>query len=211
MLTASASSDPCSTSGSSTITSTSSPGSSRPASIRLRHQPRVCSSPTARILAKSISDGGNSLLTLRKAGRKLVHLTSRHQVNPETEVPVLKKLLARFARQSPAMIVALLALFIAMGGTAIAASSALITGKQIKNSSITGADVKNKSLTPKDFRGSVRGPRGLTGATGVKGDKGDKGDKGPAGAPNPNAVDSDKVDGYHANELTRVGNDSGSA
>jgi len=43
------------------------------------------------------------------------------------------------------MIVALLALFVAMGGTAIAAGNALITGKQIKNSSITGADVKNKS------------------------------------------------------------------
>jgi hypothetical protein len=107
----------------------------------------------------------------------------------------LKKLLALFVRQSPSMIVAMLALFIAMGGTAIAASSALITGKQIKNSSITGADVKNKSLTPKDFRGSVRGPRGLrgpagpTGATGAPGAagaagaKGDKGDKGDTGAP----------------------------
>jgi len=105
----------------------------------------------------------------------------------------------------------MLALFVAMGGTAIAASSALITGKQIKNSSITGADVKNKSLTPKDFRGSVRGPRGLRGATGATGATGPAGAQGPAGAPNPNAVDSDKVDGYHANELTRVGNDSGSA
>jgi len=99
----------------------------------------------------------------------------------------LKKLLARFVRQSPSMIVAMLALFVAMGGTAIAASSILITGKQIKNSSITGADVKNKSLTPKDFRGSVRGPRGLRGLTGApgapgaKGDKGDKGDTGEAG------------------------------
>jgi hypothetical protein len=110
----------------------------------------------------------------------------------------LKKLLALFVRQSPSMIIAMLALFVAMGGTAIAASSALITGKQIKNSSITGADVKNKSLTPKDFKGSVRGPRGLrgpagptgatgatgsTGPAGVKGDKGDKGDPGPSTGP----------------------------
>jgi hypothetical protein len=85
----------------------------------------------------------------------------------------------------------MLALFVAMGGTAIAAGQALITGKQIKNSSITGADVKNKSLTPKDFRGSVRGPRGpagprgATGATGAKGDKGEKGDKGDQGDPGP--------------------------
>jgi hypothetical protein len=115
----------------------------------------------------------------------------------------LKNLLARLSRQSPSLIVAMLALFIAMGGTAIAASSALITGKQIKNASITGADVKNKSLTPKDFRGSVRGPRGLRGATGATGAKGDKGDTGPPGAPNPNAADSDKLDGLDSTAFLR--------
>jgi hypothetical protein len=89
------------------------------------------------------------------------------------------------------MIVAMLALFVAMGGTAIAASSALITGKQIKNNSITGADVKNKSLTPRDFRGSVRGPRGLrgpagaTGATGAQGAQGAQGPQGGQGAQGP--------------------------
>jgi hypothetical protein len=78
----------------------------------------------------------------------------------------------------------MLALFVALTGTAVATTSALITGKQIKNSSITGLDVKNKSLTPRDFKGSVRGargpagPAGATGATGAKGDKGDKGDPG---------------------------------
>jgi hypothetical protein len=103
-------------------------------------------------------------------------------------VNLLKKLLARLVRQSPAMIVAMLALFVALTGTAVATTSALITGAQIKNSSITGADVKNRSLRPIDFRGSVRGPRGpagpagATGATGATGAKGDKGDKGDAGA-----------------------------
>jgi hypothetical protein len=80
------------------------------------------------------------------------------------------------------MIVAMLALFVAMGGTAIAASSALITGKQIKNSSITGLDIKNKSVTSADIKGQLRGARGATGSTGAKGDKGDKGDPGAAGA-----------------------------
>jgi hypothetical protein len=87
-------------------------------------------------------------------------------------------------RVSPAMAVAMLALFVALSGTAVATTSALISGRQIKNGSITGLDVKNKSLTPRDFRGSVRGPRGLrgaTGATGASGAKGDKGDKGDAG------------------------------
>ena len=86
------------------------------------------------------------------------------------------------------MVVAMLALFVALTGTAVATTSALITGNQIKNSSITGADIKNKSLRPVDFRGSIRGPRGLrgltgatgaVGAAGAAGAKGDKGDIGP--------------------------------
>jgi hypothetical protein len=112
----------------------------------------------------------------------------------------LRNAVARFVRQSPALVVAMLALFVAMSGTAIAAGQALITGKQIKNSSITGADVKNKSLTARDFKGSVRGPRGLQGP---KGDKGDKGDTGAPGAPNPNAANSDKLDGLDANQIIR--------
>ena len=103
----------------------------------------------------------------------------------------MRKRLVRSVPQSPATIVAMIALFLALSGTAVATTSALITGKQIKNNSITGADVKNKSLTPKDFRGSVRGPRGprgltgatgATGATGGAGAKGDKGDIGPSAA-----------------------------
>jgi Collagen triple helix repeat (20 copies) len=93
----------------------------------------------------------------------------------------LKKLLARLVRQSPAMIVAMLALFVALTGTAVATTSALITGKQIANSSITGLDVKNKSLTPKDFKGSVRGPRGAAGARGPQGAQGAQGPQGPQG------------------------------
>ena len=114
----------------------------------------------------------------------------------------MKKLLARLARQSPAMIVAMLALFVALTGTAVATTSALITGKQIANNSITGADVKNKSLTPKDFKGSVRGPRGLRGPAGPAGAAGAKGDKGDPGAPNPNA---DTLDGIDSTGFVRPG------
>jgi hypothetical protein len=84
----------------------------------------------------------------------------------------LKRLLAPFARLSPSVVVAMLALFIAMGGTASAAVSALITGKQIKNSSITGKDVKDLSLTKKDFKGRVAGPRGPRGFRGADGGPG---------------------------------------
>ena len=73
------------------------------------------------------------------------------------------------ARQSPALIVAMLALFVALTGTAVATTSALIGSAQIRNNSITGLDVKNKSLRPIDFRGSVRGPRGLRGLPGATG------------------------------------------
>src|SRR3954451_25114593 len=76
-------------------------------------------------------------------------------------------------RLTPGLVLGVLALVIALTGSAVGAS--LITGKQIKNSSITGKDVKNKSLTKSDFRGSVRGPRGLTGAQGPPGATGPPG------------------------------------
>ena len=82
-------------------------------------------------------------------------------------------------RISPAMAVAMLALFVALSGTAVATTSALITGRQIKNGSITGLDVKNKSLTPRDFvvrcaaravlRGLTGPPQGAPGAAGASG------------------------------------------
>jgi hypothetical protein len=99
--------------------------------------------------------------------------------------------------------VAMLALFVALTGTAVATTSALITGKQIKNNSITGADIKNKSLGIADLASKARGargargaagppgPAGAAGAPGAKGDKGDKGDKGEKGDVGPSAV-------YHA-------------
>ena len=97
----------------------------------------------------------------------------------------MKKLVGRFLRQSPSMIVAMLALFVGLGGTAVAAGNALITGRQIANSSITGADVKNKSLTPTDFRGSVRGARGPAGPQGPQGTPGPTGPPGPQGIEGP--------------------------
>ena len=80
-------------------------------------------------------------------------------------------------RLTPGVVLGILALVIAMTGSAVGAS--LITGKQVKNSSLTGKDIKNKSLTKTDFKGSVRGPRGLTGS---------QGPPGATGAPGPSAV-----------------------
>jgi hypothetical protein len=88
------------------------------------------------------------------------------------------------------MIVAMIALFVAMTGTAVATSSALIGGAQIRNNSITGADIKNKSLRPIDFRGSVRGVRGLRGLAGPPGPAGAAGAQGAQGAQGPPGPDN---------------------
>jgi hypothetical protein len=87
-------------------------------------------------------------------------------------------------RPSGSMLVALLALVMAMTGSAVAAS--LITSKQIKNGTIQTKDISKKAL--KSLRGQ-RGPTGLAGtagaagaagAPGAPGAKGDKGDPGPS-------------------------------
>ena len=93
-------------------------------------------------------------------------------------------------RPSPATVIAVLALFVALGGTATAAGI-LITGKQIKdgtvasidvrNGSLSGVDVKDKSLAPADFSGSVQGPAGPQGPQGVQGVPGPKGEQGVQG------------------------------
>jgi hypothetical protein len=63
----------------------------------------------------------------------------------------------RIHRPTPALIVAVVALFMALGGTSYAALK--ITGKNVANSTLTGADVKNKSLEEKELK-----PDTLTGS-----------------------------------------------
>lgn len=74
------------------------------------------------------------------------------------------------------MVVALLALFVALGGSAVAASTLIhsrdiargaVQSIHVKDGTLIGADVKDKSLSPRDFRGSVRGPQGPQGVPGI--------------------------------------------
>jgi hypothetical protein len=51
---------------------------------------------------------------------------------------------------SPSMLVALVALFVALGGSAYAAI--VITGRNIKNSTVEGADIKNGALASRDIK-----------------------------------------------------------
>lgn len=66
----------------------------------------------------------------------------------------------RFSRfmPSPAMIVALVALFMAMGGSAYAL---VITGKSIRNNTVTGADIRNGSLKSRDHGRNSLGGRAI--------------------------------------------------
>lgn len=99
----------------------------------------------------------------------------------------LQRRLPKPGRPSPAMIVAVVALVIALGGGAYAATSLprnsvgptqirnnAVTTPKIRNNSINSAKVKDRSLTAKDFKqGSLprgdRGPQGPRGATGPAG------------------------------------------
>lgn len=97
----------------------------------------------------------------------------------------------------PSTVIAVVALFIAVGGTATAASG-LINGKKIKPGTITAKQIKNKTITAsklspaavsslKGARGEAgtRGESGATGATGPAGSNGATGATGPAGVVRP--------------------------
>jgi Collagen triple helix repeat (20 copies) len=103
-------------------------------------------------------------------------------------------------RFTPAMIVAMIALAVALSGTAVAGTTKLITGSQIANGTIKLADIHSSVKTalkgqsgetgaqgpagPQGAPGPV-GPQGATGAKGDTGPKGDKGDPGAIGATGP--------------------------
>jgi hypothetical protein len=97
-------------------------------------------------------------------------------------------------KPSPATVISLVALFVALGGTSYAAIT--VTGANVRNSSLTGADIRNSSLTgtdvrdgsllARDFRGGelpsgAQGPAGPAGAQGAPGATGARGADGPQG------------------------------
>jgi hypothetical protein len=82
--------------------------------------------------------------------------------------------------------IALLALFVAMGGTSYAAfklPNNSVGSKQIKTNAVNASKVKNGSLLAGDFKAGQL-PAGAQGVQGIQGLKGDKGD--PCLASNPN-------------------------
>ena len=96
----------------------------------------------------------------------------------------MKRRIGRFVRQN---MIALLALFLALGGTSFAAAKSVLPAnsvgtRQVINHSLQKIDFANGQL-PRGQRGAqgLAGARGPTGAAGVKGDAGPKGDEGPPG------------------------------
>ena len=93
-------------------------------------------------------------------------------------------------RPSPAMIVALLALFVALSGTAVAAKSLITKSSQIKNGVIESSDLRDgrgvnvRDITPAARR-ALRGAAGAAGALGPAGPAGAQGAPGSAGEAGP--------------------------
>ncbi len=86
---------------------------------------------------------------------------------------------------SPAMVVALIALVVALGGTGYAVTQLpknSVGTAQIKNNAVTAAKVKDGSLTARDFRPGtlLQGATGATGAAGAQGPAGATGGRGPS-------------------------------
>lgn len=98
---------------------------------------------------------------------------------------------ARRRRPTPSTVLAGAALFVALGGTATAAS-ALIDGSKIRPGTITGKQVKDRSLSTRDLSrralAALRGATGARGAAGAQGQAGPQGATGPAGPAGPTGV-----------------------
>ena len=106
-------------------------------------------------------------------------------------------------RFTPAMIVAMIALAVALSGTAVAGTAKLITGSQIANGTIKLAHLnKTTKAALKGDRGATgaqgavgaQGAQGLVGPQGATGAKGDKGLKGDTGDQGIQGVKGDKDD-----------------
>jgi hypothetical protein len=110
-------------------------------------------------------------------------------------------------RPSAAIVIALVALVMAMGGSAVAAS--LTTSKQIKDGTIQTRDLSKKAVaalrtTTASAVAGVPGPAGPAGPEGPAGPKGDRGDKGDPGATGQQGP-AGPSDGYSAGNASDSG------
>src|SRR5919205_527760 len=71
-------------------------------------------------------------------------------------------------RPSPAMVVAMTALFVSLGGVSYGLATGSIGSREIRNNSIRSIDVRNRSLLARDF-GIGQLPAGPPGEQGPRG------------------------------------------
>lgn len=64
-------------------------------------------------------------------------------------------------RPSPAMVVALIALFIAMGGVSYGVATGSIDSREIKNNSVRGKDIRNGTILGKDISAGTAVTKGF--------------------------------------------------
>jgi hypothetical protein len=79
---------------------------------------------------------------------------------------------------------ALLALFVALGGTSVAATNALVPKNSVGTAQLKNGAVSKKKINKKTIKALLkgnRGPRGPQGAQGARGAQGPRGAKGPQG------------------------------
>jgi len=109
----------------------------------------------------------------------------------------------RVGRPSPAMVVAMVALFVALGGGAYAAiklPKASVGTRELRDNAVTSAKVKDHSLRARDFKEGelprgAQGPAGQPGSNGAAGTQGPKGDTGATGDTGPAGVGLDTLFG----------------
>jgi hypothetical protein len=92
----------------------------------------------------------------------------------------------KLTHPSPAMVVAVAALVVSLGGSATAASVLITSSAQIGSGSITSSDIRNGAIKRRDLDAGLRPLRGIRGPEGAPGPAGPAG---PAGADaSPSAV-----------------------
>src|SRR4051794_37402927 len=102
----------------------------------------------------------------------------------------------RKLRPSPAMTVALLALFVSLCGSAVAAKG-LITGAQIKDHSIATVDLSRVAVARLHGAAGAPGAAGVAGPSGPAGAAGGVGPTGPRGPVGPRG-------GFDVTKVTEV-------
>jgi hypothetical protein len=117
----------------------------------------------------------------------------------------------RFVRRNT---IAMLALFLALGGTTYAASTALIgkntvASPQVVNGSLKTLDLSKKARAALKGNRGLQGLRGLTGAPGAKGATGAQGAQGVQGVQGPPGAAATKL--FAAVNSTCTGLDGGSS